>query len=220
MIRVLLVDDQTLVRQGIQMLLEIETDIQVVGQAANGREALQLVEALRPDVVLMDVRMPEMDGVAATQAISPRFPDTGVIILTTFEDDEFVFGGLEAGARGYLLKDISSEEMAQAIRKVAAGEALIQPSITRKVLEEFSRLATATEKSANKPLQPALVESLTEREQEVLSALAKGLSNREIARQLVITEGTVKNHVSSLIAKLEVRDRTQAVLKAQELGLI
>jgi DNA-binding NarL/FixJ family response regulator len=220
MIRVLLVDDQTLVRQGIQMLLEIETDIQVVGQAANGREALQLVEALRPDVVLMDVRMPEMDGVAATQAISTRFPDTGVIILTTFEDDEFVFGGLEAGARGYLLKDISSEEMAQAIRKVAAGEALIQPSITRKVLEEFSRLATATEKSANKPLQPALVESLTEREQEVLSALAKGLSNREIARQLVITEGTVKNHVSSLIAKLEVRDRTQAVLKAQELGLI
>jgi DNA-binding NarL/FixJ family response regulator len=220
MIRVLLVDDQTLVRQGIQMLLEIETDIQVVGQAANGREALQLVEALRPDVVLMDVRMPEMDGVAATHAISTRFPDTGVIILTTFEDDEFVFGGLEAGARGYLLKDISSEEMAQAIRKVAAGEALIQPSITRKVLEEFSRLATATEKSANKPLQPALVESLTEREQEVLSALAKGLSNREIARQLVITEGTVKNHVSSLIAKLEVRDRTQAVLKAQELGLI
>jgi DNA-binding NarL/FixJ family response regulator len=220
MIRVLLVDDQTLVRQGIQMLLEIEADIQVVGQAANGREALHMVEALQPDVVLMDVRMPEMDGVAATQAISASFPDTGVIILTTFEDDEFVFGGLEAGARGYLLKDISSEEMAQAIRKVAAGEALIQPSITRKVLAEFSRLATAAEKSANKPLQPALVEPLTEREQEVLSALANGLSNREIAQQLVITEGTVKNHVSSLITKLEVRDRTQAVLKAQELGLI
>jgi DNA-binding NarL/FixJ family response regulator len=220
MIRVLLVDDQTLVRQGIQLLLEIETDIQVAGQAANGREALRLVEALHPDVVLMDVRMPEMDGVAATREINARFPDTGVIILTTFEDDEFVFGGLEAGARGYLLKDISSDEMAEAIRKVAAGEALIQPSITRKVLTEFSRLAAAAEKSATKPLQPALVESLTEREQEVLSALAKGLSNREIATQLVITEGTVKNHVSSLIAKLEVRDRTQAVLKAQELGLI
>jgi DNA-binding NarL/FixJ family response regulator len=220
MIRVLLVDDQTLVRQGIQMLLEIEADIRVVGQAANGRQALRLVESLRPDVVLMDVRMPEMDGVAATQAISARFPDTGVIILTTFEDDEFVFGGLEAGARGYLLKDISSEEMAQAIRKVAAGDALIQPSITRKVLTEFSRLATAAEQPAAKPLQPGLVEPLTEREQEVLSALAKGLSNREIARQLVITEGTVKNHVSSLIAKLEVRDRTQAVLKAQKLGLI
>ena len=220
MIRVLLVDDQTLVRQGIQLLLEIEADIQVVGQAVNGREALRLVEALQPDVVLMDVRMPEMDGVAATREISARFPDTGVIILTTFEDDEFVFGGLEAGARGYLLKDISSEEMAEAIRKVAAGDALIQPSITRKVLAEFSRLATSAEKSAAKPLQPALVEPLTEREQEVLRALAKGLSNREIARQLVITEGTVKNHVSSLIAKLDVRDRTQAVLKAQELGLI
>jgi RNA polymerase sigma factor (sigma-70 family) len=220
MIRVLLVDDQTLVRQGIQLLLEIEADIQVIGQAANGRKALQLVEALHPDVVLMDVRMPDMDGVTATQAISARFPDTGVIILTTFEDDEFVFGGLEAGARGYLLKDISSDEMAQAIRKVAAGEALIQPSITRKVLAEFSRLATAAEKSETKPLKPALAEPLTEREQEVLRALAKGLSNREIARQLVITEGTVKNHVSSLIAKLEVRDRTQAVLKAQELGLI
>jgi DNA-binding NarL/FixJ family response regulator len=220
MIRVLLVDDQTLVRQGIQLLLEIEADIQVVGQAVNGREALRLVEALQPDVVLMDVRMPEMDGVAATREISARFPDTGVIILTTFEDDEFVFGGLEAGARGYLLKDISSEEMAEAIRKVAAGDALIQPSITRKVLAEFSRLATAAEKSAAKPLQPALVEPLTEREQDVLRALAKGLSNREIARQLVITEGTVKNHVSSLIAKLDVRDRTQAVLKAQELGLI
>jgi DNA-binding NarL/FixJ family response regulator len=219
MIRVLLVDDQTLVRQGIQMLLEIEADIQVVGQAANGREALRLVEALQPDVVLMDVRMPEIDGVAATREIHARFPDIGVIILTTFEDDQFVFGGLEAGARGYLLKDISSEEMAQAIRKVAAGEALIQPSITRKVLAEFSRLAAA-EKPANKSLQPALVEPLTEREQEVLSALAKGLSNREIARQLVITEGTVKNHVSSLIAKLGVRDRTQAVLKAQELGLL
>ena len=220
MIRVLLVDDQTLVRQGIQLLLEIEADIQVVGQAVNGREALRLVEALQPDVVLMDVRMPEMDGVAATREISARFPDTGVIILTTFEDDEFVFGGLEAGARGYLLKDISSEEMAEAIRKVAAGDALIQPSITRKVLAEFSRLATAAEKSAARPLRPGLVEPLTEREQEVLSALAKGLSNREIARQLVITEGTVKNHVSSLIAKLDVRDRTQAVLKAQELGLI
>jgi DNA-binding NarL/FixJ family response regulator len=220
MIRVLLVDDQTLVRQGIQLLLEIEADIQVVGQAANGREALRLVEALHPDVVLMDVRMPEMDGVAATHEISARFPDTGVIILTTFEDDEFVFGGLEAGARGYLLKDISSDEMAEAIRKVAAGDASIQPSITRKVLTEFFRLAAAAKKSATKPSQSALVEPLTEREQEVLSALAKGLSNREIARQLVITEGTVKNHVSSLIAKLEVRDRTQAVLRAQELGLI
>jgi DNA-binding NarL/FixJ family response regulator len=226
MIRVLLVDDQNLVRQGIRLLLEIEPDIQVIGQAANGREALQQVEALLPDVVLMDVRMPEMDGVAATRQLSARFPEIGVIILTTFEDDEIVFDGLKAGARGYLLKDISSEEMAEAVRKVAAGGALIQPSITRKVLAEFSRLASASDGAAQTPSSPAgapgkaLLEPLTEREQEVLHALAKGLSNREIAEQLVITEGTVKNHVSNLIAKLEVRDRTQAVLKAQELGLI
>ncbi len=218
MIRVLLVDDQTLVRQGFRVLLELEPDIQVVGQAANGREAIAQVEALHPQVVLMDVRMPEMDGVSATRELSTRFPEVGVIILTTFQDDEFVFDGLKAGARGYLLKDISSDEMAQAVRKVAAGEALIQPSITRKVLAEFSRLASA----ANAPPAPqgTLAESLTEREREVLRALAKGLSNREIAEQLVIGEGTVKTHVSNLMGKLEVRDRVQAVLKAQELGLI
>jgi DNA-binding NarL/FixJ family response regulator len=225
-IRVLLVDDQTLVRQGIRLLLEIEPDIQVVGQAANGREAIQQAEALHPEVVLMDVRMPEMDGVAATRELSVRFPEIGVIILTTFEDNEIVFEGLKAGARGYLLKDISSEEMAEAVRRVAAGEALIQPSITRKVLAEFSRLAEEAENSPHSghatgenPVS-VLPEPLTRREQQVLQAIAKGFSNREIAQQLVITEGTVKNHVSNLIAKLEVRDRTQAVLKAQELGLI
>ncbi len=221
MIKVLLVDDQTLVRQGIRLLLEIETDIEVVGQAANGREALQQVDALHPEVVLMDVRMPEMDGVEATRQLSDRYPEVKVIILTTFEDDETVFEGLKAGARGYLLKDISSEEMAAAVRRVAAGEALIEPRLTRKVLAEFSRLATASE---TRPApQGDAVEStvsLTERERDVLNALAHGLSNREIAEELVITEGTVKNHVSNLIDKLGVRDRTQAILKGQELGLI
>jgi DNA-binding NarL/FixJ family response regulator len=222
-IKVLLADDQTLIRQGIRLLLEIEPDIQVVGQAANGRAALEQVEALHPDVVLMDVRMPEMDGVAATRALSEQHPEVKVIILTTFEDDETVFEGLKAGARGYLLKDISSEEMAQAVRRVAAGEALIEPRITRKVLAEFSRLAAATEQQ--KPAKTGGISEdlpvpLTERELEVLQALARGLSNREIAGQLVITEGTVKNHVSSLIDKLGVRDRMQAVLKGQELGLI
>ena len=216
-------DDQTLIRQGIRLLLEIEPDIQVVGQAADGRAALEQVEALHPDVVLMDVRMPEMDGVAATRLLSTSHPEVKVIILTTFEDDETVFEGLKAGARGYLLKDISSEEMAQAVRKVAAGEALIQSRLTRKVLAEFSRMASATDRQAS-PKTAAVVEALpvplTERELQVLQALAHGLSNREIADQLVITEGTVKNHVSSLIDKLGVRDRTQAVLKAQELGLI
>jgi DNA-binding NarL/FixJ family response regulator len=223
MVRVLLVDDQTLIRQGIRLLLEIEPDIQVVGQAANGSEAIQQVEILHPDVVLMDVRMPGMDGVAATRELGTRFPEVKVIILTTFEDDETVFEGLKAGARGYLLKDISSEEMAEAVRKVAAGEALVQSRLTRKVLAEFSRLASANAGqmvgkagSSNE----ALPVPLTERELEVLQALAHGLSNREIAGQLVITEGTVKNHVSSLMEKMGVRDRTQAVLKGQELGLI
>ncbi len=221
MIKVLLADDQTLIRQGIRLLLEIEADIQVVGQAANGLEAIQQVESLHPDVVLMDVRMPEMDGVEATRQVTQRFPDVKVIILTTFEDDETVFEGLKAGARGYLLKDISSEEMANAVRRVAAGEALIEPRLTRKVLAEFSRLASAHESHpAAKAGTEGLQVALTEREQEVLNALAQGLSNREIADKLTITEGTVKNHVSSLIDKMGVRDRTQAILKGQELGLI
>jgi len=223
MIRVLLVDDQTLIRQGIRLLLEIEPDIQVVGQAANGRAALEQVETLHPDVVLMDVRMPEMDGVAATRALSAQHPEVKVIILTTFEDDETVFEGLKAGARGYLLKDISSDEMAQAVRKVAGGEALIEARLTRKVLAEFSRLALATDRQSAPKTESnleALPVPLTEREGDVLQALAHGLSNREIADKLFITEGTVKNHVSSLIEKLGVRDRTQVVLKGQELGLI
>jgi DNA-binding NarL/FixJ family response regulator len=162
------------------------------------------------------VRMPEMDGVSATRQISATLPGCGVIILTTFDDDETIFEGLRAGARGYLLKDISSEEMAEAVRKVAAGGALIQPSIARKVLAEFNRLSMAPPGQAGQPLADAL----TERELEVLGALAAGLSNREIAARLVITEGTVKNHISNLFAKLEVRDRTQAVLKAKELHLV
>lgn len=222
MIRVLLVDDQKLIRQGIQTLLELEPDLEVVGTAENGREAIAAVERLQPDVALMDVRMPEMDGVAATRVLSERFPQVGVIILTTFDDDEYVFDGLKAGARGYLLKDVSSDDIAAAVRTVAAGGALIQPSIARKVVAEFSRLAAGPVSSSPVSAPPVdpLVQPLTERELDVLRALANGLSNREIADKLVITEGTVKNHVSNLLAKLDVRDRTQAVLKAQALRLI
>ncbi len=217
MTRVMLVDDQTLIRQGIRLLLMTEPGMEVVGEAANGREALALVEQAHPEVVLMDIRMPGMDGVAATREITTRHPEIGVIILTTFDDDEYIFEGLRAGARGYLLKDISSEEMADAVRVVARGGALIQPSITRKVLSEFARLSSSPAPSS----RPAsLPEPLTDRELDVLRCIAEGLSNREIAERLVITEGTVKNHVSNLIAKLGVRDRTQALLKAKELGLV
>ena len=219
MIRILLVDDQTLIRQGIRMLLVGENDLEVIGEAGNGHEALDQMMSLQPDVVLMDIRMPEMDGVSATREISQRFPGCAVIILTTFDDDETIFEGLRAGARGYLLKDINADEMTAAIRTVASGGALIQPSITRKVLAEFTRLANPLSQAGSTTPQP-LIEPLTDREMEVLRLLAEGLSNREIAERLVITEGTVKNHVSNLIAKLNVRDRTQAILKAQEFDLI
>ena len=221
MIRVLLVDDQTLIRQGIKTLLDLEPDIQVVGLAGNGGEAIAAAEQTRPDVVLMDVRMPVLDGVAATRELTRRFPRVAVIILTTFDDDEYVFEGLKAGARGYLLKDVSSDDMAQAVRTVAAGGALIQPSIARKVVAEFGRLASSAGAAAPPtPDQSGLSEPLTEREMDVLRAMAAGLSNREIADRLVITEGTVKNHVSNVLDKLGARDRTQAVLKAQALQLI
>lgn len=216
MIRILLVDDQTLVRQGIQTLLDLETDLTVVGTAVHGQQAIELVERLQPDVVLMDIRMPVMDGVAATREICRRWPHIGVIILTTFDDDEYVIEGLKAGARGYMLKDADSSDIVAAIRIVARGEALIQPSITRKVLAEFSRLAASAPTTRPSPL----AEPLTEREMDVLHGIAAGHSNREIADQLCISEGTVKNYVSSLLAKLAVRDRTQAIIRARELGLL
>jgi DNA-binding NarL/FixJ family response regulator len=217
-VRVLIADDQTLMRQGLQTLLEMQAGILVVGQASDGIEALAQTEALKPDVVLMDVRMPGLEGVEATRRIRAQFPNTQVIILTTFDDDEYVFEGLRAGATGYLLKDVSDEELANAIRRVARGEALIEPSVARKVVAEFARLSKST--SANmEPMAPSaghFWETLSEREMEVLRLVAQGLSNREIADKLFITEGTAKNHVSNILSKLGVRDRVQAVLKAKE----
>ena len=214
-IRLLLVDDQRLLREGMRILLELEPDLEVVGEAANGVEALARYPELRPDVVLMDIKMPEMDGVAATRQLLVDHPEAKVIILTTFDDDEYVFEGIRAGALGYLLKALSGEELAEAIRTVAAGGALIEPSVARKVMAEFARTSQPSPHSAEK-----LIEPLSEREIDVVRLLAHGLSNREIAGRLFLAEGTVKNYVSTALQKLGVRDRTQAALRAKELGLL
>ena len=235
-IRVLLVDDQKLMREGLRVLLELEPSgahsahsgahsahsgahsargLVVVGEAGDGQAALEAYESLQPDVVLMDIRMPGMDGVEATWRLRERWPQARVIILTTFDDDEYVFEGLRAGALGYLLKDVSGTELAEAVRTVAAGGALVEPSVARKVLAEFARLAPP----ARSP-EESLPEPLSEREREVLGLLARGLSNREIATHLSLAEGTVKNYVTGILQKLGVRDRTQAAVRARELGLI
>jgi DNA-binding NarL/FixJ family response regulator len=214
-IRVLLVDDQALFREGLRTLLSVWPDLEVVGEAGNGAEAVETAVALRPDVILMDLRMPVLDGVAATRRLRQELPDCKIIVLTTFDDDEHVFDGLRAGAVGYLLKDVPSEKLVEAIRAAAGGASFLQPSIAAKVLAEFTRLTPASAPTA----QP-LVEPLSERELEILALLATGDSNREIANQLFIAEGTVKNHVTNILGKLGARDRTQAALKAKELGLI
>jgi DNA-binding NarL/FixJ family response regulator len=192
-----------------------------VGEAANGAEAVQMAATLRPDVVLMDMRMPgpvdSPDGVEATRRIRDALPQCRVIVLTTFDDDETVFDGLRAGAVGYLLKDVSSEKLVEAIRAAARGESFLQPSIAAKVLAEFTRLEA---QAAPLPYEAGLVEPLSDRELEILRQIADGDSNKEIAARLYITEGTVKNHVTNILGKLGVRDRTQAALRARELGLI
>lgn len=215
-IRVLLVDDQALFREGLHTLLSVQADIDVVGEAGNGEEAVTAVTNLHPDVVLMDLRMPVLDGVAATRRIMENHPTTRVIVLTTFDNDEDVFDGLRAGAVGYLLKDVPSARLYEAIRAAARGESFLQPSIAAKVVAEFARMGVRP----SAPTQTALVEPLSDRELEILQHLAAGASNREIANALYITEGTVKNHVTNILGKLGVRDRTQAALKAKDMGLI
>lgn len=219
-IRILLVDDQTLLRRGLAGLLNRNADMQVVGEAENGEEALRLVESLDPDVILMDVRMPVMDGVAATRELVKRGARAGVIILTTFDDDQYIYEGIAAGARGYLLKDAEYDELSQAIRVVAKGEALLQPQVTLRVIKEFGRLAGQTPAKPAKQAPSAISEPLTEREQEVLQLLASGASNQDIASKLYIGLGTVKHHVRAIFSKLGARDRVQAILIAQELGLV
>jgi len=236
-IRVLVVDDQTLLRQGFQRLLELEgTGIAVVGAAADGLEALEQIERLAhagrpPEVVLMDVRMPRLDGVQATARIGERWPEVRVLMLTTFDDEEYVFAGLRAGARGYLLKDASADELIAAIRAVRRGESPLQPSVAAKLVARLARspepptpiesasAGHASPPSLARPAQALPGEELTEREREILRHVAQGASNREIGEALFITEGTVKNHVSNILSKLALRDRTQAALWAREHGL-
>jgi len=215
-IRLLLVDDQTLFREGLEILLSVQKDIHVVGQACNGQEAVEVAARVQPDVVLMDVRMPVLDGVRATRLLKDAQPQSKVIVLTTFDDDEYIFDALRAGAVGYLLKDVASSQLVEAIRAAARGESILEPSVAAKVIAEFTRLSRLVPSAQ----MDQLVEPLSERELEILSLIARGASNKEIASQLYIAEGTVKNHVTHILGKLEVRDRTQAALKARELGLI
>jgi DNA-binding NarL/FixJ family response regulator len=213
-IGVLLVDDQAMVRAGFRMILESEPDIEVVGEAENGEQASAAARRLRPDIVLMDIQMPVQDGLQATRRIIdiPGL-SSRVVILTTFERDEYVFEALQSGASGFLLKNAPPEELAHAVRVVAAGDALLAPSITRRIIQQF----------VTRPIKPGLgsrLQLLTQREREVLVLLARGNSNAELAAELFVSEGTIKTHVSSLLAKLELRDRVQAVVLAYESGLL
>lgn len=213
-IRILLVDDQTMFRAGMKILLSSQADFEIVGEAADGEEALQKTASLHPDVVLMDLRMPVLDGAAATRRIHAAHPQVRVIVLTTFDEDEAIFDGLRSGAIGYLLKDAPTDKLYEAIRSAHKGESFIQPSVAARLVAEFSRL------SQQAPAWSQLVEPLSPREMDVLRLLAGGATNREIASQLVLAEGTVKNYVTNIFNKMGVDDRTSAAMRAKELGLI
>ncbi|MFI5796881.1 response regulator [Streptomyces sp. NPDC051677] len=214
-IRVLIADDQQMVRQGFTVLLNAHPGIEVIGQAVDGLDAVAKVGELTPDVVLMDIRMPELNGIDATHRITLAHPHIKVLVLTTFDLDEYVYDALRAGASGFLLKDASADQLAEAVRVVAAGDALLAPGITRKLIAEFSRL----EGKPRAPLKERIGD-LTERETEVLTLIAQGLSNAEIASHLVVAEQTVKTHVGRVLVKLGLRDRTQAAVFAYESGLV
>jgi DNA-binding NarL/FixJ family response regulator len=215
MTSLVIADDQGMVRAGFRSLLESEPDLEVVGEAANGQEAVDVVRRLRPDVTLMDIRMPAMDGLAATRLLVEEGVPTRVLVLTTFDLDEYVFEALRAGASGFLLKDAPAEELAAAIRVVAAGDSLLAPGVTRRVIDAFVRRGTSSSRTAD----PAL-DRLTPRELEVLGLLARGLSNVDIGKRLFVSEATTKTHVSNVLSKLGLRDRVQAVIFAYENGVV
>lgn len=211
MIKVIICDDQAIIRDGLEMLLKLEKDIDVAGQAQDGAEAVELVDKTRPDLVLMDLKMPGLNGIEATRQIRARFPQVKVLVLTTYDDDEWVFDAIRAGASGYLLKDTPREEVIKAVKGTAAGKTFVDPSVAGKVLHQV----------AGKQGQPSslLTNKLTEREADVLRLIARGFTNADIAGQLHLSEGTVRNHVSAIFAKLEVADRTQAAVIAIQHGL-
>jgi DNA-binding NarL/FixJ family response regulator len=209
MIRILIVDDQALVREGLASLLSLESDFEVIGQASNGDQAIAEAEVHRPDVILMDVRMPGRDGVAATRIIHERLPQAKILVLTTFDDDEYIVQAMQAGASGYLLKDAPTEQLAATIRALHSGSTLLGPTIAQKIISKMHPAAPPSEKASVEGL-------LTGRETEVLKLLGQGKSNKEIAQTLFITEGTVKNHITRILSQLNLRDRTQAALWAQQ----
>ncbi len=219
-IRVLLADDQDIIRTGLTIILNHQADIEVVGQAADGVEAIEFAKKLQPDVILMDIKMPHLNGIQATRQIVAALPKTQIIILTTYDTDDWVFDGIRAGAIGYLLKDTSGDNLAEAVRGALRGESQIDPTVARKVLREFQQLATRRAAVPPPVVEDEPLERLTDREEEVLKLLAEGLANKEIAQQLSLSEGTVKNHISAILTKLHANDRTQAVLTALKRGLV
>lgn len=222
MIRVGLVDDQAMVRAGLKMILDVETDIEIVGEASDGADAVALVRDHAPDVVLMDIRMPGVDGLAATEQVLAAHPGTHVVILTTFDDDEYVYEALRVGASGFLLKSADGDTLVNAVRVVASGEALLAPEVTRRVIERFSttRMDQQPVDAAEHVPSPEAIGDLSEREVEVLQLMARGMSNQEIAQELWVSSTTVKTHVSHILTKLGVRDRVQAVVEAYDSGIV
>ena len=218
MISVLLADDQPLLRRGFRMILEAEEGLTVVGEAGDGAEAISLAHSCKPDVVLMDIRMPGTDGIEATRRITLGEPDVRVLVLTTFDLDEYAFGALRAGASGFLLKDVRPAELVAAVRTVASGDAVVSPRVTRRLLEEYAHVLPVS--GAQQADRFPQLSALTEREREVLAAVAQGMSNTEIAESLCVSEATVKSHVGRILAKLELRDRVQIVVLAYESGLM